>query len=255
MKKKLFLLTLVCSVAVCAAACTNMPPDMKTAKRADQQKDYETSINHYQRLADFGLPEAKVELGKHYLGGQGVEKNPQKALALFKEASAQKTDKRTSDYITRSQSQLGVLSLSGQSGALPPQEGIALLKTAANAGDAKAMFELGKAYEKGIGVSQDTQTALAYYSKAGALGYGRADYSLAALYEKGRAVPQDIPQAVELYKRAAEKDYPRANLNLARLYEKGLGVEQNMALAEAYYQKAESAGIPVDNDQERLQKN
>ena len=59
MKKKLFLLTLASAIAICAAACTSMPPDMKTAKRAAQQKDYETSINHYQRLADFGLPEAK----------------------------------------------------------------------------------------------------------------------------------------------------------------------------------------------------
>ncbi|MGZ9097908.1 MAG: tetratricopeptide repeat protein [Micavibrio sp.] len=253
MKTKLFFLTMF-AVAASTTACTNMP-DMKTAKYADKQKDYKTSIDHYQRLAEFGLPEAKVELGKHYLGGKGVEKNPQKALALFKDANSQKANKSTAKFITRSQTQLGALSLTGKSGTLPPQEGVAFLKKAAEAGDARALFELGKAYEKGIGVPQNTQTAMDYYSKAGALGYGRADYSRAALYEKGNGVPQDVPQAIALYEMAAQKDYPRANLNLARLYEKGLGVEQNLQLAEAYYQKAENQGVPVDNDQKKLQKN
>jgi len=235
-------------------ACTSMP-DMKTAKYAEKQKDYETSIDHYQRLAEFGLPEAKVELGKHYLGGKGVEKDPQKALTLVKEANAQKTNKSTAQFITRSQTQLGALSLTGKPGTIAPQDGVAFLRKAAEAGDARALFELGKAYEKGIGVPQNTQTALDYYSQAGALGYGRADYTRAALYEKGRGVPQDVPQAVALYEMAAQKDYPRANLNLAHLYEKGLGVEQNLQLAEAYYQKAENQGVPVDNDQRKLQKN
>ena len=253
MKQKIALLWLACIIACLTSACSGSP-DMRTAKQAELQNDYKTSVDHYQRLAEFGLPEAQVELGKYYLNGKGVEKDPKKALALFEQASQKKSNPQTRNYIVRTQSQLGTMAVNGKS-SIPPAKGIALLQQAAEAGDARAMFELGAAYEKGSGVPRNAQLALEYYKRAGAKGYGRADYNRAMLYEKGELVQQDLPQAINLYKVAAAKDYPRANLNLGRLYEKGVGVEQNLQLAEAYYHQAEKENVSAANDLKRLQKN
>lgn len=253
MKSKYNLLHFM-SICYLLSACANTP-DMATAKHAEKQQDYKTSIDHYQRLADFGLPQAQMELGKYYLEGKGIEKNPAKALDLFQQASQSTQNSHVQDYIVKTQTQIGSQALAGTKGAPPVKEGIQFLKSAAAAGDRRALFELGTAYEQGVGVSKNISTAISYYEKSSALGYGRSDYNLAKIYEKGIGVPKNPEKAATLYKNAIAKDYPRANVNLGRLYEKGIGVPQNLKLAHAYYQKAGASNIPVDKDLKRLQKN
>jgi TPR repeat protein len=97
-----------------------------------------------------------------------------------------------------------------------------LLREAGSLGNAQALFELGKAYEKGIGVGQNVDKALDYYKMAGALGYGRADYNRAYLYEKGALVEQDIALAIDLYDSAAKKGYVKAAARSALLRDQQL---------------------------------
>ncbi len=46
-------------------------------------------------------------------------------------------------------------------------EGVELLYKAAKQGDAAAMYDLGRAYEKGLGVDADNSDAMTWYKKAG----------------------------------------------------------------------------------------
>lgn len=168
----------ICAVFL-TTACSSMG-DMETARRAALQGDYATASENYEKLAEFGLPAAQVERGKQYLYGRGEEKNPEAALAYFEKA-ADKGDKRATDYAVRSRAQLGALALKGDAKSVSPQEGLTLLKEAAAHGNRDALFELGKAYEKGIVVDRNAGIATGYYREAAAKGHPRAQTSLTRL--------------------------------------------------------------------------
>jgi TPR repeat protein len=77
---------------VVLSSCSSLP-DMKTGQKAYEDGNYATAKQHYEELAEFGVPEAKVELGRMYLYGRGVDSDPHKALSLFEEA--QQSGKKT----------------------------------------------------------------------------------------------------------------------------------------------------------------
>jgi TPR repeat protein len=48
--------------------------------------DYETSASYYRRAAELGLPRAQVMLGQLYAWGQGVERDPERAVFWLRQA-------------------------------------------------------------------------------------------------------------------------------------------------------------------------
>lgn len=214
-------ITNVCIGVFCALALggCNMP-DMETGKRAYMAKDYKTSAEHFRQLADFGLPEAQARLGRQYLSGRGVVKDPRKALALFELAESADGGTQYAKDLASAKTRIGTMALEGELETISPSAGLAMLKEAASLGSPQAMFELGKAYEKGLSVPQDVVKALDYYKMAGALGYGRADYSRAYIYEKGMLVEQDISRAINLYSSAMKKGYAKAGIRRELLEDK-----------------------------------
>ena len=179
-------------------------------------------------------------------------RNPTKALALFEEAAGAGDTKTAPRYIPGAQAKVGALAMKRQNGAPPPDEGIKLLRQAANSGEPDAWFELGRAFEEGIGVRQNGKLADEHYAKAGELGYGRAHYYRAQLYQKGELVPRDTPLAVSLYEKAGQNDYPRGWHQLGKLYENGRGVPTDLDTAFEYYELAEIGGLDVAEDKRRL---
>ena len=69
-------------------------------------------------------------------------------------------------------------------------------KDAAIQGDSLCQFAIGDSYEKGRGVPQDYQQAVAWYRKAAEQGNADAQCSLGAMYEHGRGVSQDRQRVV-----------------------------------------------------------
>src|SRR5437762_8756435 len=63
-------------------------------------------------------------------------------------------------------------------------------RTAAEKGDAKALYSLGKRYEKGDGVSQDYAQAAEYYRQSAEKDFAFAQTDLAALYMKVQEPPR-----------------------------------------------------------------
>ncbi len=110
-----------------------------------------------------------------------------------------------------------------------------LFKEAAKT-NAQAMYLLGKLYEAGKGVEQNTATAVDYISKSAELGYSNAECALADMYYEGRGVEQNYETAVAWYDKAYKQGQLTENAanRYASCYENGWGgLEKDTTTAES----------------------
>jgi len=119
---------------------------------------------------------------------------------------------------------------------------IKTLRKQADAGDAKAQFNIGAMYENGSGVKQDYEEAARWYRKAAAMGDARAQYNLGIMHQNGFGVPRNDTEAVKWYRKAAMQGAASAQYNLGFMYLNGQGVPQDYAEASKWYRKAAEQG-------------
>jgi uncharacterized protein len=112
----------------------------------------------------------------------------------------------------------------------------------AEAGDAQAQFELGRAYEDGKGVPQDDARAVEWFRKSAEQGNAQAQNSLGVMYALGRGIPRDREESVRWYKKAARQGLTEAIYNVATSYYNGEGIDENMSLAYAWMMAAQKRG-------------
>ena len=120
----------------------------------------------------------------------------------------------------------------------------ALLRGAAEAGDAKAQFTLANHYYRGLGVRQDYDQALALYRPAADQGFAPAQNRLGNMYEHGFGVPQSYGRAMTAYRMAAVQGNALAQFNLGMLYETGKGGRLDYSQALDWFRKAAEQGEP-----------
>ncbi|MBL4691972.1 MAG: sel1 repeat family protein [Magnetovibrio sp.] len=121
---------------------------------------------------------------------------------------------------------------------------VAALVPKAEAGNSAAQFELGKAYETGVGVPKNIQKAFAWYKKSADKGSSQARFTLGMMYANGKgAVRQDYFQAAKWFRVAATFNNDAASqFRLGELYFYGRGVEHDYGKAIEYYTQAANQG-------------
>jgi localization factor PodJL len=117
----------------------------------------------------------------------------------------------------------------------------AILQKLAEAGNAKAQYELATDYSIGSALPRDLRLAAQWYEKAAAQGLPPAQYRLGTLYEKGLGVRRDVALATAWYLKAAQQGNVRAMHNLAVLTAEGgdTGKPDYAAAAQWFRQAAE----------------
>jgi len=115
-------------------------------------------------------------------------------------------------------------------------------RKAAAQNDPTAQFNLGVLYEIGRGVSEDLEQAARWYEKGAEQGCAAAQYNLGSMFRLGRGVVEHAARAAWWYRRAAQQDHPTAQFNLGAMYELGQGVEQSLEYAAFWYKKAADNG-------------
>ncbi|MBX3569097.1 MAG: caspase family protein [Rhizobiaceae bacterium] len=124
-----------------------------------------------------------------------------------------------------------------------PRQAFEYLKRAAQAGNAEAQYELGKAFEKGIGTPQDVQAALHWFNQAADQDFGDAINDLGYLYSfGGGGLPRDRQRGVDLFMRAAELGQPEALFNAAAMIDEGRVEGRGSSEAALYLYRAIRAG-------------
>ena len=223
--------------AVLLAAPQARAADFFEAYEAFQRGDYEEAHAAWSTFARAGDVDAQFNLGALYENGLGVAEDAEKAARWYRAAADRRLD-------------LARLALARllRTGALEPEPDesqIKLLETAARRGLAEAQFELGVAYDQGLGVTQNHATAAGWYHRAAEQGLTDAQYNLATLYDEGLGTPRDLERARDWYMRAADAGEPRAMNNLGYIYEKGLAGARDYSEAVVWYRRAARKGLAI----------
>ena len=112
--------------------------DIESGKRAYQQKDYATALKEFTPLAEQGNQDAQLFLGKMYMLGQGVLKDPDQAIKYLKASGEQGN--------AVAQFFLGAMYLLPHKNII---EGVKWLRLSAEQGQQDAQLLLGKSYLQG----------------------------------------------------------------------------------------------------------
>ncbi len=123
----------------------------------------------------------------------------------------------------------------------------------AKGGNALAMYEVGRMYERGRGTEASMDKAVSWFEKAAAKGQDNALARLGILYLEGEGVAQDYRKAFKYLTDAANGGAPAAQYFLALMYENGSGVKVNYNAAMSWYKRAANGGYyQARNGLERL---
>src|SRR5215469_14461907 len=79
------------------------------------------------------------------------------------------------------------------------------LRRNAEAGDAKAQFDLAEAYSVGNGVAKDSVKGMEWLKRSALQGFAGAEVVLGYMYQKGINMEQDPSEAAKWYKKAAKQ--------------------------------------------------
>jgi TPR repeat protein len=120
---------------------------------------------------------------------------------------------------------------------------LAEIRTGADKGDAKAQYELGRAFFSGtLGVAKDEAEAVKWFRKAAEQNVADAQFSLGVCYAIGQGVTKDDAEAVKWFRKAAEQNYARAQYNLGVCYDSGEGVAKDEVEAYKWWLLAAGQG-------------
>ena len=122
------------------------------------------------------------------------------------------------------------------------QDGVALLRRAADGGFAMAQYRLAKLYERGEGVPVDLNIARQWTERAAGSGNRRAMHDLGVYFARGEGAPRDEAAAFRWFRQAAELGVGDSQYNLGVLYQQGRGVNRSASEALFWYMVAARQG-------------
>lgn len=131
------------------------------------KENFEEAVEWYLRAADKGNADAMCMLANSYRDGDGVEKDMEQALQLYKKAIA--IDGNIDSLLG-----LGICYMKGDGVSQNYQHGVFLIERSAKQGNMIAQYNMGEFYRIGMGVETDMEEALRWYHLSAAQGYDKA---------------------------------------------------------------------------------
>jgi len=113
----------------------------------------------------------------------------------------------------------------------------------AEQGHSWAQYNLGLAYNNGMGVLRNDKEAFKWYKKAADQGLVDAQYNVGAIYFEGQSVHKDYKEAFKWWRLAANQGYGMAQVNLGNMYHSGNGVQKDYKEAFKWSKKAADQGL------------
>jgi len=202
-------------------------------------KDPQKAVSWFKKAAEQNNPQAQYQLGKMYKEGIGVNPDPKQAKHwLFKAANGGVTN---ANHLLRAFLDTKTLKSTpkpskGMGAAELPQ------RKAAERGDTDAQYQLGIMYLNGDQVRQDPIEAIKWLSLAARSKHMLASITLGDIYYQGDALQEDYSEAAKWYKIAAVQGDQKAQYVLGNMYKNGLGVDRSTSNAVKWLRKAAAQG-------------
>ena len=124
----------------------------------------------------------------------------------------------------------------------------------ATAGNALAMYDLGKMHADGLGIKVDAEKSTQWYSEAfqtfnslettNTKHATYLQYRIGKMYDAGLGTQQDYAKAAQWYTKAVKAEHKYAEYSLASLYARGNGVAQDLVKAFDLYQRSADQNNP-----------
>jgi len=113
----------------------------------------------------------------------------------------------------------------------------------AEAGNARAQYDVGNMYLKGQGTVTDRRKAHEWISKAANSGYQKAEFKLGLMFLEGMGTDTNFAKAEKWLRKSAKKGYAPAQYYLGGMYRDGKHVRKNYNKALSWLKKAQDGGF------------
>jgi uncharacterized protein len=203
--------------------------------RGGLPKDNAEAFKWALKAAERGHPVAEHNVGDFYFEGVGVEKNPEQARYWLTKAAEQ--------GFAHSQWLLATLYLDGIGGPPDREQALKWLSKSLAQEHSPSMETLANMFTDANGVPQQPQLVFDLHRAAAQLGNHRSEFEVGRIYRSGYLGAPDYSQALVWFNRAAAAQYGPAYQYLGAMYETGQGTPINITAARSYYQRAASLGV------------
>jgi uncharacterized protein len=191
------------------------------------------AVHLFFKAVEAGSTRALGAIGELHELGLGLAKSPKDAMVWYRRAAA------AGD--AESRARLGMMLINSHAiGSL--EEGVELVKSAADQGNPYGQFALAQLQLQGLGVPLDEDAALHSLVAAAAQEVPAANRLLGKIYLEGRLVHRDPTMAATLLVEAARVGDVAAQTQLGVLYRDGEGVEPDAREAAYWLERAVERG-------------
>jgi TPR repeat protein len=185
--------------------------------------------------AERGGANDQFELARALLSGNGIAKDPAKALEWMKKAAAQNHPDALGG--------VGYFYAKGVAVPEDDKEAIAWFRKGAERGSAKAQLNLGLALARGDGGELNQEEGLRWIDCAAQSRLLDARYAQGETYlwgQFGRTV--DYLKAMAIFRSCAEEGHINSQVNLGVILREGMGTKKDEAAAIEWFRKAAARG-------------
>lgn len=198
-------------------------------------KDYDKARALFERGVEAGSEEAVLALASVFRQGLGVDKSPEKVIELYKQAV-----EMGSGIACR---RLAGAALSGYGMEKSGDVALEWFKKGAELNDSHCMRQLARHMMTGGDDAATKTKAFDMVRRAAELGDPAAVYDLAAFFDEGIGTQQDTARASELIYTAAVNGVLPAQVEMGARYREGVGVlVRDHVAAAAWFTQAAGAG-------------
>ena len=141
---------------------------------------YAVAFRSWLPLAEAGMPEAQLNLGKLYQSGQGVDLDLEQAFYWFEQAA--------SAELAEAHLNMGVMYLEGLGVEKDVDAALRGFQFAAEQDLSRGKYMLGKMLFEGLAVEQDMFEARKLFLEAAKTGYAEAQFAYAYLAQSGAGI-------------------------------------------------------------------
>lgn len=208
-------------------------------------EDSKAAVELYVKGAILGNAACMFRCGLIYAEGKLVEFDEEKAVTMIK-AAAESGDEEAQEYIEKLEKDKDMIKKNYSEQQMYLKSFDKMLEKA-NADDARAMFNIAKMYQKGVGVPKNYGKAVDWYLKALQEGNLEAGFVLGAMYLNGQiSLSENVEMALSCWESVAEKGHARAMIGIAVIYYFAYKVvEQDLEKASKYHGRAMQLNDPI----------